>query len=310
MPLRMGLSKLKEFFMVIKIGTGPDSWGISSPKSPSQINWKQCINEISQAGYEYTELGPLGYFPTDAIILKKELEKSNLKLSAVTVMAGHLEIQTDWSDIHTKLIETGELGAELEALHIVLIDAFYRDIHTGVKKTEKILNEDQWKIFIENTHKFSQLAKEYYNLQTVFHPHAETHIETEQQIEKFLECTDPNLISLLLDTGHHAYGGGNAISFFEKHHERIPYIHLKNVNPKILTEIKNENSSMVEAVSKGVFCEPNKGIIDIKAFAKTVIKNNYDGLITVEQDMYKPDHDIPLKVAIKTRNYLNNIGFG
>ena len=67
---------------------------------------------------------------------------------------------------------------------------------------------------------------------------------------------------------------------------------------------------MVEAVSKGVFCEPNKGIIDIKHFAKTVIKNNYNGLITVEQDMYEPDHDIPLKVAIKTRNYLNTIGFG
>ena len=89
--------------MDIKIGTGPDSWGISSPSDSTQINWKQCIKEISESGYEYTELGPLGYFPTDPIILKRELEQNNLKLSAVTVMAGHLDIKTDWENIHTKL---------------------------------------------------------------------------------------------------------------------------------------------------------------------------------------------------------------
>ncbi|MQG38745.1 MAG: TIM barrel protein [SAR202 cluster bacterium] len=296
--------------MVIKIGTGPDSWGISGPNNPSQIDWKQCISEIAQAGYEYTELGPIGYFPTDPILLKEELAKVNLKLSAVTVMAGHLDSIADWKDIHTALLKTGELGAELNALYIVLIDDFYRDWHTGLNKTEEILNDDQWKIFIENSQLFSQKAKEYYNLKTVFHPHAETHIETESHIEKFLECTDPNLISLLLDTGHHAYRGGDPISFFEKYHHRIPYIHLKNVNLKILSEIKDKKSAMIEAVSKKVFCEPYKGTIDISNFSKSVKKHNYNGVITVEQDMYKPDHDVPLKIAMKTRHYLSEIGLG
>ena len=65
--------------MGIKIGTGPDSWGISSPNNPLQINWKQYIKEISEAGYEYTELGPFGYFSTDPTILKTELKKIQLK---------------------------------------------------------------------------------------------------------------------------------------------------------------------------------------------------------------------------------------
>lgn len=296
--------------MGIKIGTGPDSWGISSPNNPLQINWKQYIKEISEAGYEYTELGPFGYFSTDPTILKRELKKYNLKLSAVTVMAGHLDIKTDWGNIHKKLIETATLGSELNPLHIVLIDDVYRDMRTGITKIDKVLDQEQWKIFIENTHKFAQLAMEAYNLPTVFHPHAETHIENEQQIEKFLDCTDPSLVSLLLDTGHHAYTGGDPISFFEKHNERITYIHLKNLDHGISNQIRNKNSSMIEAISKGVFCEPDKGIINLETFAKIVKKNKYRGIITVEQDMYQPDHNMPLLIAKRTRNYLKNVGFG
>ena len=296
--------------MDIKIGTGPDSWGISSPSDSTQINWRQCIKEISESGYEYTELGPLGYFPTDSIILKRELEQNNLKLSAVTVMAGHLDINTDWEHIYTKLIETATLGAELNALQIVLIDDFYRDMHTGITKTDKILDEDQWKIFIENTHKFSQLAKESFNLPTTFHPHAETHIETESQIERFLDSTDPSLVSLLLDTGHHTYAGGDPISFFEKYNDRITYIHLKNVNQKILNQTKNNNSVMVEAISKEVFCEPHDGMINFETFTQIVRKNNYRGIITVEQDMYRPNPSVPVNIAKRTRNYLKNIGLG
>jgi len=296
--------------MGIKIGTGPDSWGISSPKNPLQINWKQYIKEISEAGYEYTELGPLGYFSTDPIILKRELKKYNLKLSAVTVMAGHLDIKTDWKNIYTKLIETATLGSELNPLHIVLIDDVYRDMHTGITTVDKVLDQDQWKIFIENTHKFARLAMESYNLSTVFHPHAETHIETEQQIENFLDCTDPSLVSLLLDTGHHAYTSGDPISFFEKHNERITYIHLKNLNHGILNQSRKKNFSMIEAISKGVFCEPDKGIINLETFARIVRKTNYSGIITVEQDMYQPDHNTPLLIAKRTRNYLQTIGLG
>ena len=296
--------------MEIKIGTGPDSWGISNPSHPSQINWRQCLKEISDSGYEYTELGPLGYFPTDSIILKRELEQNNLKLSAVTVMAGHLDIKTDWENIHTKLIETATLGAELNALQIVLIDDFYRDMQTGVTKADKILDDDQWKIFIETTHKFSQIAKESFNLPTTFHPHAETHVETESQIERFLDSTDPSLISLLLDTGHHAYAGGDPISFFEKYNDRITYIHLKNVNQKILNQTKHNNSVMVEAISKEVFCQPHNGMINFETFTQIVKKNNYCGIITVEQDMYRPNPHIPVKIAKRTRNYLKNIGLG
>ena len=49
---------------------------------------------------------------------------------------------------------------------------------------------------------------------------------------------------------------------------------------------------------------------DYNIVNKIVKKHNYNGVITVEQDMYKPDHDVPLKIAMKTRHYLSEIGLG
>ncbi len=37
-------------------------------------------------------------------------------------------------------------------------------------------------------------------------------------------------MALCLDTGHHAYRGGDPVAFFRRHHARIPYLHLKSVD--------------------------------------------------------------------------------
>ena len=34
-----------------------------------QVSWDQALDEIAQAGYEGTELGPYGYYPTEAAAL-------------------------------------------------------------------------------------------------------------------------------------------------------------------------------------------------------------------------------------------------
>ena len=51
--------------MDIKIGSAPDSWGVWFPEDDKQIPPGRFLDEIAEAGYEYTELGPYGYLPTD-----------------------------------------------------------------------------------------------------------------------------------------------------------------------------------------------------------------------------------------------------
>ena len=117
----------------------------------------------------------------------------------------------------------------------------------------------------------------------VFHPHTDTHVEFEHQIEKFLGDTDPDLISLCLDTGHHAYRGGNPVEFMRRHHSRIPYLHLKSVDSEIQRRVSAEKIPFAKAVAIGVFCEPSTGAVDFKAFRDVLNQVDYKGWAIVEQ---------------------------
>ena len=61
----------------------------------------------------------------------------------------------------------------------------------------------------------------------MFHPHADTHVDTQERIERFLSDTDPQFVNLCLDTGHISYCHGDNVQIIERFPERITYVHLK-----------------------------------------------------------------------------------
>ncbi len=73
--------------MDVTIGTAPDSWGVWFPSDERQTPWHRCLDEIAEAGYEWTELGPYGYLPTDVPTLRAELAKRNLRVTGSAVAA-------------------------------------------------------------------------------------------------------------------------------------------------------------------------------------------------------------------------------
>lgn len=73
--------------MDVRIGSAPDSWGVWFPSDSKQTPWQRFMDEIAQAGYEWTELGPYGYLPPDLPTLKIELGRRGLKVSATFAMS-------------------------------------------------------------------------------------------------------------------------------------------------------------------------------------------------------------------------------
>src|ERR1700709_1441649 len=69
----------------ILVGSAPDSWGVWFPDDPNQTPYTRFLDEVAASGYEWIELGPFGYLPTDPKQLSDELTSRNLKLSAGTV---------------------------------------------------------------------------------------------------------------------------------------------------------------------------------------------------------------------------------
>lgn len=295
--------------MNITIGSAPDSWGVWFPSDPQQTPWHRFLDEIVEAGYEWTELGPYGYLPTDLPTLRRELSSRGLKVTGTFAMA-NVEEPSLWGELERQVLGAGERLAALDAKYLVLIDDTYTDLFTGEAIAPKRLDESAWERFIETTHRVADIARDRFGLQLVFHPHAETHVEYEDQIEAFLEQTDPDRISICFDTGHHAYRGGDPINFMRQHHDRIPYLHLKSIDPDVQKRVEAEGIPFAEAVKMDMFVEPSKGAVDFLAFRDLLQEIDYDGYAIVEQDMYPAPFDKPLPIAKRTREYLREIGIG
>ena len=65
--------------MNVKVGSCPDSWGVWFPDDPKQIPWNRFLDEVAEAGYEWIELGPYGYLPTDINRLLARLKPRAIK---------------------------------------------------------------------------------------------------------------------------------------------------------------------------------------------------------------------------------------
>ncbi len=296
--------------MHLTIGSAPDSWGVWFADDARQTPWHRCLDEIAEAGYEWTELGPFGYLPTDPKTLKQELDKRGLKVSGSFVEGDLPNPDTGWARIEKQLRGLGPILNQFDAKYLVLIQDCYTNLFTGEQFAPARLDEAAFARLVDTTTRIARIAKDDYGLTLIFHPHAQTYVEHEDQIEKFLAATDPALVSIVLDTGHHSYCGGDPITFMRKHHARIPYLHLKSVDPVLRARVTAENIPFALAVGQGMFVEPSRGAVDFLAFRDVLRDIDYTGFGIVEQDMFPAPFDKPLPIAKRTRAYLREIGLG
>ncbi len=293
----------------IKLGTAPDSWGVWFAEDPKQIPWQRFLDEVVEAGYEWIELGPYGYLPTDLDKVRSELDKRSLKVSG-TFLFAHLEEPEAWPGLERDLMGVGELLAGLDAKFLILIDDLHTDWSTGERIKPERLDGDAWKRLIETTHRVATIAREQFDLRLAFHSSPDSHVAFEDQIERLLEDTDPELVSLGQDIGHLAYRGVDPVQFVRKHRDRIPYLHIKNVDAVLQKSVEAQEVPFIRAVEMGMFCELARGVVDYVAFRDLLEEIQFDGWAIVEQDMYPAPFDKPLPIAKRNREYLRGIGFG
>lgn len=116
--------------MNAKIGTGPDSWGVWFADDPKQIPWRRFLDEVVEAGYEWIELGPYGYLPTDLSTLHAELDRRSLKVCGTFTLA-NLEEPSAWPEVERQALGGGALVAALGGEFMLLIDDLHTDCLQG-----------------------------------------------------------------------------------------------------------------------------------------------------------------------------------
>ncbi|MEU3599374.1 sugar phosphate isomerase/epimerase [Streptomyces sp. NPDC006798] len=292
----------------IRVGSAPDSWGVWFPDDPRQVPWGRFLDEVAAAGYEWIELGPYGYLPTDPAVLAEETARRGLKVSAGTVFTGLHHGPAVWDETWARVSEVAALARATGAGHLVVIPSFWRDDKTGRVLEDRTLTAGQWRDLAAQTERLGREVRERYGLKIMVHPHADTHIDGEENVRRFLDATDPGLVSLCLDTGHYAYCGGDSVKLIETYGERIGYLHLKQVDPAVLAEVVADEVPFGPAVARGVMCEPPGGVPALEPVLAAARALDAELFAIVEQDMYPCPPDQPFPIARRTRRFLRSCG--
>jgi inosose dehydratase len=289
------------------LGSAPDSWGVWFPEDDQQVPYTRFLDELAAAGYTWLELGPYGYLPTDPRRLADEVAARGLRVSGGTAF-GALHRPEAWDTMLAEIREVAELTAAAGAHHLVFIPPMYRDEKTGEYTESPELTAEQWSGLGGRANELGKILLADYGVRLCLHPHADSHIQTQPEIERFLNETDSRYANLCLDTGHVAYGGGDNLDLIRRFGERVDYAHIKQMDADVLAQVAAEGLSFGEAVKRGVCVEPPAGVPDPASIIEALSELDAELFVIVEQDLYPCAPETPLPIAMRTREYLAGCG--
>ncbi len=296
--------------MTIHLASAPVSWGIYEfegiePKFP----YARVLDEIAETGYTGIELGPWGYLPTDADVLRAELDKRGLQLLSAFVPVKLVDADAHAAGAEDAL-KVGRLLAALGARCIVLADDNGKVpelVAQAGRRSGSALDDAAWRIVARGVNEIAARLRDETGLSVVFHHHGAGYVETPDETRRLLEKTDMS-VGLCLDTGHWHYAGGDAVAAVREFGERVRYLHLKDCQGRIAAECRAQGKDYFAAVAAGVFCALGEGEVDFPGVIREMEKIGYDGWAVVEQDILTDDLDAPKRFSAANRAYLRSIG--
>src|SRR6266404_2568803 len=296
--------------MPIQVATAPVSWGVMEVEGfNGQKSYGEVLDEMVQAGYAGTELGPYGFLPTDPKQLKGELAKRRLSLlgAFVPLPLAHVE---QHEVVVQSAMEVARLLAQAGAPYLVLANAMNAArmaVAGSVDDARDGMSAQTWagaaRLLTRIVHSARELG-----LTPVFHHHCGTFIETPAEVDRLLAMTDPELLGLCLDTGHYFYGGGDPVDCARVYGKRIRHLHLKDVQPSVLETVRRKRIPYLDAIRAGVFCELGEGGVNLTGVIHQLNAAGFNGWAVFEQDVDTSQPGCnPVESATRSRAYLRKV---
>lgn len=287
----------------VKLGIAPIAWtNDDMPDLGKENTFEQCVSEMALAGFTGSEVG--NKYPKDPEVLKKALELRGVEIcnqwfSSFLITKPFEEVEKEFRAQLTFLKAMGAkvIGASEQSYSV------QGQMDTPVFGHKYEMNDEEWDTFCTGMNKLGKIAKEEYGIALTFHHHMGTVVQSLAEVDRMMENTDPEYVSLLFDTGHFTYCGEDPLEVVKKYVHRIKHVHLKDIRPEVVEQVKKENMSFLAGVRAGAFTIPGDGCINYDPIFKVLEDAGYEGYMVVEAEQ-DPAKANPLEYAIRARKFI------
>ena len=285
----------------VKLGIAPIAWtNDDMPDLGAENTFEQCISEMALAGFTGCEVG--NKYPKDTAVLKKALDLRGMQIcnawfSTFLTTKPYEETEREFikhitflKEMGAKVVGVSEQGHSIQGTDLSIFDDKY------------VMNDEEWDMLCTGLNKLGKVAKDM-GITLTFHHHMGTVVQTAAEIDRLMENTDPDLFNLLFDSGHLAYCGEDYMYILKKYINRIKHVHLKDIRPDVIADVKAKGESFLQGVRKGTFTVPGDGVIDFAPIFDVLAENGYEGYVLVEAEQ-DPAIANPFEYAVKARKYI------
>ncbi|HWK80835.1 MAG TPA: sugar phosphate isomerase/epimerase [Thermomicrobiales bacterium] len=274
----------------LRIGTAPVNWNnfdLTDWRDP--VPFPRILDEMRRAGYTATEWD--ASFGDDVDTLNARREERG-----IAFIAAYRWI--DFQDPDAFDRDSAELGPVFRTLtgigvrHLIVADRMRpeRIAIAGAAPADgsASLAPGQLDALVANLHALARRAADA-GLALHYHNHVGSYIESPAEVAALAERLDPELVDLCFDTGHYAFGGGDALRFLRDQSHRIGILHLKDVDPAVLAEAREHGWTFHESLRHYIFCPLGEGSAGIDQIVATLVERSFPGWVIVEQDTCRGD---------------------
>lgn len=290
----------------VSVGITPTCWTNDDfPLLGNEISFGQVVSEMALAGYEGCSVGH--NFPKDEAVLREELDRRGLRVSepwSSTFFTANAMRERTVEQFRQSMDFIKRMGGET-----VVVAELGGAVHqhpVAPIANKPHFTDEQWSALTAGLDELGRIAAEN-GMRLCYHHHMGTGVMTRAETDRLMESTDPEVVHLLLDTGHLYWAGDDPLDMAKAHADRIRHVHLKSVRQDVMERANATSLSFGEAVYEGVFTVPGDGVIDFAPIFQALADAGYAGwlMVEAEQDAAKAN---PLDYARRARAYLREVG--
>lgn len=270
----------------VKLGCGQITWHHHlAPK----VTDDEVLDDIAGAGYVGA---PWGGPDRGADAIRELWAKHGLKPAPGYLWGDYWDLSKRDEQLVTAR-KYAEVSAQLGLTEIyVASGGFEVPTRTGRTRREVVahstpedsLTDDEFAVLAETAQLVGEAMLEF-GVKACYHNHGGTFVEREDEFEKLLAATDPEVLFIGADTGHLAWAGIDVVAFARRHGDRIKTLHLKDVDAAVQARGAAEGWDYATFEQNAIWTEVGNGSVDFEGLFTVLSEHDFDGWLIVETDV-------------------------